>query len=68
MTVICSCLRHLSQRRFRFIAMELIAVRESPGRERKGRESGRKELTENIRKGSYGHLQKALNAELKILF
>lgn len=43
-------------------------MRESPGRERKGRESGRKELTENIRKGSYGHLQKALNAELKICF
>lgn len=46
--------------------MEFIAMKESPGRDGKERESGRKELIENTRKGSYGHLQKALSAEFKI--
>lgn len=43
MTIICSCLRQLSQRRSRFIAMEFIAMGESPGRE------GEQKKIENIR-------------------
>lgn len=44
-TVICTCLRQLSQRRFRFIAVEYIAMREIPGRE-----GGREKLKERLEK------------------
>lgn len=62
MTVICSFLRQLSQRRSRFIAMEFIAMGESPGRE------GEQRKQKRLGGKSQDRLWKYLNTEFKIWF